>query len=201
MTISSAWYFVIGATIVVLAVVRAIADKRGRGLGIYHFLGRIEIAALIVLLGVLVILGCLQIFLRNFFHSGFIWAEPLMRHIVLWIGCLGGTLATARLQHINIDVFSRLIPDWAKPIRRAVVYSATATCAFVLGIAALRLVIDEKAFGETAFLNVQTWQLQVILPFAFFLMCYRSLVNLVLAREPSLSEGGEFGELEEETPQ
>jgi hypothetical protein len=38
-------------------------------------------------------------------------------------------------------------------------------------------VIDEKAFGEKAFLNVDVWLLQAILPAAFFLIAYRSLFN------------------------
>ena len=58
----------------------------------------------------LIILGGLQIILRNVFHSGLLWADPLMRHIVLWLGCLGAALATTSARHINIDVFSRALP-------------------------------------------------------------------------------------------
>jgi TRAP-type C4-dicarboxylate transport system permease small subunit len=149
----------------------------------------VEIGAIVLLLGALVFLGTMQIVLRNFFHSGVLWADPMMRHIVLWLGCLGGALATTRVRHINIDVFSRLIPMRQKSTRRAVVYSATAVAAFFLGVAALRLVADERAFGDVAFGTVKTWVLQVVLPFAFFVISYRCLVNLFTGRESRPADG------------
>ena len=101
-------------------------------------------------------------------------------------GCVGGSLATAKLKHINIDVFTRLIPDKFRPARRWVVYGATGAAAFVLGIAALGLVINERAFGDVAFLSVQVWVLQTVLPITFFLIAYRSFVNLLLGRESEI---------------
>jgi TRAP-type C4-dicarboxylate transport system permease small subunit len=113
-----------------------------------------------------------------------------MRHIVLWLGCLGATLATARLRHINIDVFSRVLPPrWRGP-REVVVHVATVIATYALGVAALRLVVDEKAFGDAAFMGVQTWVLQTILPFSFFLISYRSLVNMLLRRRPRVEGEG-----------
>lgn len=155
----------------------------------FRFLAHVEVGVLTVLLGALILLGCMQIFLRNFFHSGVLWADPVMRHIVLWLGCLGAALATTRVRHINIDVFTRLLPEKLKPARRFVIYSATAVAAFVLGIAALRLVTDERAFGDIAFGSVETWTLQTVLPFAFFVISYRSLVNLFTGREPRPTDG------------
>jgi TRAP-type C4-dicarboxylate transport system permease small subunit len=106
-----------------------------------------------------------------------------MRHIVLWLGCLGGLLATSRIRHLSIDMFSRLLPPRLQGIRDRVIYLATAVATSVLGMAALRLVIDEKSFGEEAFLGVQVWVVQLILPVTFFLITYRSLLNFFLARK------------------
>ncbi len=151
----------------------------------FAFGARVEVIVLALLVGGLIFFGCLQIFLRNIFHRGIFWADPLMRHIVLWIGCLGGAYATTRMKHINIDVFSRLLRGRAKALRNFVVYFSTAAAAFVLGVAALRLVIDEKSYGETAFLGIGTWLLQAVLPFAFFLISYRCLINLFARKKPS----------------
>ena len=87
------------------------------------------------------------------------------------------------MRHINIDVFGRLLPAPLKPWRRAVIYTATALAAYVLGVAALRLVLDERDFGEAAFGAVQTWALQTVLPWSFLVIAYRSLVNVFLGRE------------------
>jgi TRAP-type C4-dicarboxylate transport system permease small subunit len=125
-----------------------------------------------------------QIALRNFFHGGLLWADPLMRHIVLWIGCLGAALATSSARHINIDVFSRMLPAGARRLQRTAIYAVTAFAAFLLGVSTWRLVVDERSFGDAAWGSVQVWVLQLVLPVAFFLISYRSLVNLFTGFEP-----------------
>jgi TRAP-type C4-dicarboxylate transport system permease small subunit len=187
----SIFHLILLAILCALALLRARVDGRRRWRRFYDFFGGIELGAIFILLSTLVVVGVLQIVLRNFFNTGVLWADPLMRHIVLWLGALGASLATARLRHINIDVFTRLLPKRIKPTRRLLVYTATALAAFVLGVASLRLVVDEKEFGEAAFLGLQTWHLQTVLPFAFFLICYRSLVNLFLGREARVPTGEE----------
>ena len=181
-------YIYLALALAILSVARARLDRHRRWRRVFDSLGTIEITALALLLGALMRLGGLQIVLRNTMHTGILWADPLMRHIVLWLGCLGATLATARLRHINIDVLSRLLPDSWQAIRDRVVHGATAIAAFILGVAALRLVADERAFGEAAFLGLHTWHLQTILPFAFLLISYRSLVNLLLRRRPVIQD-------------
>lgn len=182
-------YGPLAGVLILLAVGRAGLHRGKRLEGVFRVLERIEVGFLGLMLLTLILLGGLQIVLRNVFHGGVLWADPLMRHIVLWLGCLGAALATTRARHINIDVFTRLIPAPFKPLRRAVVYVATAVCTFVLGVAAWRLVVDEKDFGDMAFGPVPVWVLQLVLPVAFFLISYRSLVNLFVGREPEALEG------------
>ena len=189
MTNSPALYLLLAALIVALAIVRAVLYRKRRLLGLYGVVGRLEVGVIAALLLALVLLGCMQIVLRNFFHSGVLWADPLMRHLVLWLGCLGAALATTRVRHINIDVFTRLVPRRHRGYRRAVVYTATAVAAFYLGVAALRLVVDEHAFGDVAFGTVKTWVLQTVLPISFFIISYRSLVNLFTGRESRPADG------------
>lgn len=167
-------------------IIAAFAAFRSRHLArsswqrFFSFWGTLEIAAVILLLSGLVVFGILQIILRNFFQQGIIWADPLMRHIVLWLGCLGGTLASAKMQHINIDILSRILPKRAKWVRDRIVFGATAIASSVLGFAAFRLVIDERAYGERSFLNIETWMLQSILPAAFFIIAYRSAYHAMM---------------------
>jgi TRAP-type C4-dicarboxylate transport system permease small subunit len=173
----------IAVAIISLALLRALLHRRGRLVDFFLFLGRLEEGVIALLLGSLVILGSTQIVLRNFFHSGLLWADPLMRHTVLWLGCLGAAAATSEVRQIHIDVFTRLLPERARPARRMVVYTATAAAAFALGVAALRLVVDERAFGDVAFGGVPTWVLQTVLPFSLFVISYRSLFNMLIGRE------------------
>ncbi len=172
-------YSLVASGVVLFAIVRAWLAKTSRLGGVFRFLGLLEIAFIAALLGALIFFGCAQIVLRNFFHRGIVWADPLMRHVVLWLGCLGGAYATTKMRHIGIDLLTRFLPKRAKAVRDRVVYLATALASSILGFAALKLVLEEKSYGEKEFLNVDTWILQSVLPAAFLLISYRCVVNMI----------------------
>lgn len=181
-------YALVAAGFVILAAlafVRARLDGHRSARRLFDFFWHIEIALIVLLLASLVVLGTIQIVMRNVMHSGLLWADPFMRHAVLYLGALGAMVAAARLNHITVDVASRLLPTRLKPARRWVVYTATAIAAYFLSIAAIRLVIDERSYHEVAFLGIQTWVLELILPVAFTVITYRTLLAIFLAREPA----------------
>ena len=45
-----------------------------------------EEAFLCLLLFSMILLACVQIFLRIFYSSGILWADPLLRYMVIWVG-------------------------------------------------------------------------------------------------------------------
>jgi TRAP-type C4-dicarboxylate transport system permease small subunit len=171
------------AALLALAAMRAGLDKYPAARRTFAFIGHIEVGFLALMLLALVAFGCAQIVLRNAFDSGILWADPLMRHLVLWLGAMGAALASARMRHISVDALSRLLPDAVLPWRRAVVYGATAAAAYALMLATVRLVVDERSFGDVAFLGVRTWVLQLVLPVAFGIIVYRTLLAIFLGRE------------------
>ena len=173
--------------LVALAALRAGLERSPRARRFFQATGYLEIAIVALMLVTLVVLGCAQILLRNAFHSGWLWADPLMRHIVLWLGALGAALASARMRHISVDALSRLLPASALPLRRLIVYGLTAIVAYTLTVATVRLVVDERVYGEVAFFGVRTWVLQTILPVAFAMITYRTLLAIFLGRESAES--------------
>ena len=70
---------------------------------------RAEDALLAILLTAMIILASTQILLRNLFDFGFVWIDPLLRVLVLWLGLLGATVATRNNKHISIDLLSRFL--------------------------------------------------------------------------------------------
>jgi TRAP-type C4-dicarboxylate transport system permease small subunit len=168
-----------------LAAGRAALDRRAGARAVFDAAGRAEVLFIALLLVTLVILGVTQILLRNLFDSGLLWADPLMRHIVLWLGAAGAAFASGRMRHISVDALTRVLPAHLRPARRVIVHTVTAAAAYALAIATVRLVVDERSFGEVAFLGVRTWVLQLILPAAFVLMTYRAMLALLLGREPA----------------
>ena len=74
-------------------------------------INRIEDAFLVGLLAFMIGLAFTQIVLRNGFSGGIIWADGLIRILVLWIGLVGAMVASRNGNHINIDIITKYLPD------------------------------------------------------------------------------------------
>lgn len=72
-----------------------------------HF---IEKSLIVIFLSVMVTLAFLQVILRNFFSYGFLWADPLLRYMVMWVGFLGAVIATREGKHFGVDFLNRYLP-------------------------------------------------------------------------------------------
>ncbi len=68
---------------------------------------QIEGALFCVFLAVMLGISGLQVVLRNFFRSGVLWFDPLVRTLVLWVAFLGAMTATSHARHLHIDVLHR----------------------------------------------------------------------------------------------
>ncbi len=147
-----------------------------------HWLRALEDALLIVAFGSLVVLAGLQIVMRNIFESGFVWIDPLLRILVLWVGMLGALAATRDNRHINIDIFSRLLPERFQPFARRVIALASAIVCGLLAWHTFRFVRDEYAFSDYAVAGVPVWFWQAILPFGFTLMSLRFAIAVFIQR-------------------
>jgi len=92
---------------------------RKRILSALELLNKFEDWFLIVLLAIMVLLAVAQIFYRNMFGIGLVWADPLLRTMVLWVALAGAVIATRTNNHIRIDFFTRYIsPRFCSSIDR-----------------------------------------------------------------------------------
>lgn len=145
-----------------------------RVLGRLH---RLEDGVLALLLGAMILLAPLQIFLRNFFDEGIVWADPVLRVLVLWVGLLGAVAASRGGRHITIDVLSKLAGTRVQlVVRIATNLFATGICGVVTWHAG-RFVVSEYQYESIAFSGIPAWLLQAIIPFAFGLMSLRYLIQ------------------------
>jgi TRAP-type C4-dicarboxylate transport system permease small subunit len=145
--------------------------------GSLWLLDKAEYLVLVSLLTLMVGLAFLQIVLRIFFDTGILWGDPLLRHVLLWAALLGATMATKEGKHINIDVISRLLPDWGKVTIQAVANLFSAFICVLLLQASLKFVRDEFQVGTLAFLEIPIWVVGVIFPVAFGLIGLRFAIN------------------------
>ncbi len=134
---------------------------------------KIEDAILISLLLIMISMAVLQIFLRNFFDSGIVWGDSLVRVLVLWIGLIGAMAASRTDNHISIDVISRYLPENIKKLITMVIYFFTAVITALMAWFSLSFVLMERADGMTAFAQVPAWVCESIIPVAFGIISIR----------------------------
>jgi len=133
----------------------------------------VEDALLVMILAAMVILAAIQIILRNVFDDAILWAGPMLRVGVLWVGMIGAMVATRSDNQISIDAVSRFLPKLWKARVRVVTDLFTAIVAAVVAWSAFRLVLDARAAGVTAVAFVPLWVCEAILPVAFGVIAIR----------------------------
>lgn len=148
------------------------ASPLGRFIRLLHV---VEDGILILLLTGMLLLGVTQILLRNFFDSGLLWAGPLLRVMLLWLGLLGAMVASRYDKHIAIDVLSRLIAEKWRPWLRMATDLFTGVICVVVAFYAGRFVLDEMTYAVPAFAGVPAWVLEIIIPLAFGVIALRYL--------------------------
>lgn len=147
---------------------------------------RIENAVLVVLLVALVALACGQIVLRNLFSVGIVWADGLIRLLVLWLALLGAVAASGERRHIAIDALIRVLPERARLAADALRgLFAAAVCA-LLARYSWSFVADSRAFGDLLLDGLPAWWFQLILPAGFALMACRFMLGAVRAAREAL---------------
>lgn len=147
-------------------------------LRVLHF---IENSLLVALLATMIGVAVMQIVLRNGFDSGFLWADSLLRVLVLWIGMIGALVASRDQRHISIDIATKYLPGMAA--RSVVVFNAlfTAVVCCLLAWYSFEFVKIEYESPSPAFANVPTWVCESVMPVTFGLIALRYLIVAALA--------------------
>ncbi|NKB67253.1 MAG: TRAP transporter small permease subunit [Candidatus Latescibacteria bacterium] len=143
-----------------------------------QFLHGLEDTILVVLVAALIGVACGQIILRNLFSITWLWADPLIRHLVLWSGLIGALIATRQDKHIKIDALARLLPSQRyHQMLTLSRFVSTGVCAWLAWIS-VDFVIAERGWPSDGPLGLPLWQWQLIFPFTFGCMALRFLFQL-----------------------
>jgi TRAP-type C4-dicarboxylate transport system permease small subunit len=135
-----------------------------------------EDALLVLILAAMVVLSATQIVLRNLFDGAILWADPMLRVGVLWVGMIGAMVATRSDKQISVDAVSRFLPTRMKARVRIITDVFTAVVSAVVAWSAYRLVVDDRAAGVTAIAFVPVWVCEAIIPVAFGVIAIRYLL-------------------------
>ena len=133
---------------------------------------------LCLMLAAMIVLACLQIGLRTLSSGGILWADPLLRYLVLWCGMLGAVVATREKKHIGIDVLGYLAPAHIKVWIDLVIDIFSSLVVVTLTWVSIVFVQNEHLFGGPSVLNVPSWIWNLIFPLAFGLITIHFLLAI-----------------------
>lgn len=143
------------------------------------YVAQAESWILVVIVLVMVVLSFAQVVLRNVFDQGILWGDVFLRHLVLWVGFIGASIATQEEKHINIDVFNRFMKGKSKYYAQALVNIFAAVVSYLLMRAAWTFVMEEKEYATMLFGDIPAWYFQIIIPIGFGLMTIRFIINCI----------------------
>ncbi|MFC2088734.1 TRAP transporter small permease [Calditrichota bacterium] len=146
---------------------------------INKWLAKFETAILVTVLSIMVVLAFLQVILRNLFDQGILWGDTFLRHLVLWVGFLGASLATREKKHINIDLLTRFFKGKIKISINAMVNLFAAVICWYLTSASWTFVMDERSYNTILFNDIPAWYFQIIIPAGFLLMTFRFFIFFI----------------------
>ncbi len=118
-----------------------------------------------------------QIAMRVFFSFGFIWADELVKLLVLWIALVASIAASRSNRHLRIDVLSNFVAAKYAHFPRLIVDAFAALMCGVLAWQSWRYVQLTIEFEDTVLIDLPAWIAYGILPLSFGLMCYRFLLT------------------------
>jgi TRAP-type C4-dicarboxylate transport system permease small subunit len=170
---------VLAALAAIGLLIHALLQSRLGAERLDHWTRRIEGALFTVLIAAMLLLSGLQVVLRNFFHGGLIWIDPVVRSLVLWVAFIGAMTATSQARHLHIDVLPRVLPPGLSRFVGRVLSVVSAVCCALLANGAFVYLRDEYAYGVSPFLGVPSWVVQSVLLWGFALLMYRFLVQAI----------------------
>jgi TRAP-type C4-dicarboxylate transport system permease small subunit len=138
-----------------------------------------ENALLVLMLCAMMVLAVGQIVLRIFFDSGLVWADELLKILVLWIAMVASIAASRSGRHLRIDVLSRYVPPRYARVPGTIVDAFAAGVCGLIAWHSFRYVLSSIEYEETVLLDTPSWLVQGILPVAFALMAYRYALHFL----------------------
>jgi len=146
---------------------------------IENTLAKVETGLIVLFLGTMVILSFVQVILRDMFSLGFLWADPLLRYMVVWVGFLGAVLATKEEKHLGIEFLNRFLAPRTLHLVKTLVEGFAAVVAFLLTQAAFQFLLEGILEGEKDLFDLPKRLYFAIIPVGFGLIslhfCLRTI--------------------------
>ena len=141
-----------------------------RGVSALH---TIEELAATLALAAMVILPLAEIVVRPLVAGGIPGSIPFVQHLTLWVAFLGAALAARHEKLITMATGTFMPEGRFRQATRAFSAAFGAAVCAILARASIEVVAIERDLGSEIALGVQTWVIQLILPFSFGVIAVR----------------------------
>ena len=142
-------------------------------------LARIESLALAMCLLAMLGVAFFQVVMRNIYDIGYIWADILVRVLVLWVGLLGAAVATSEARHLTIDAITKFLPARLTRVIHVMTWTFALVVCVLLAQASFEYIDLQKQSNEPSVFGIPVHITEIIIPIAFVLISFHFAVLIV----------------------
>ncbi|MGQ9646506.1 MAG: TRAP transporter small permease [Thermodesulfobacteriota bacterium] len=134
-----------------------------RILHFFYFLERLESNVCILLLFGMTSVVILQVFSRYLFNYSFVWAEELVRYLMIWMVMIGAALVQSKNDHIRIDFLPMLVGPRERRIMETLFRLCILAFVIILIVKGIKLAYFNRLF-ESPGLGMSKFWPMIALP-------------------------------------
>jgi tripartite ATP-independent transporter DctM subunit len=128
-------------------------------------------------LAAMALLPLAEVLARKLFGTGITGAAPVVQHLVLLVGMLGGALAARDDRLLSLSTVRQLLRGRGKLVAAVASNGVALGVTVLLGVASYRYVMVTRGAGKILVYGVPVWVAQSILPLGFALIAGRILLR------------------------
>ncbi len=139
---------------------------------------RLETSIPVYLLVMMSFFVLLQVFSRYLFNFSFVWAEELVRYLMIWMVMIGASLVQSKNDHIRIDFFPLLAGPKGRRIMETFFRLCTLLFLVIILIKGIKIANFNRLF-ESSGLRISMFWPTLAIPIGALLMGFYTTTALV----------------------
>ncbi|CAB1058643.1 hypothetical protein D1BOALGB6SA_3399 [Olavius sp. associated proteobacterium Delta 1] len=139
---------------------------------IVKYLERIETNICRWLLLLMSVIVVVQVFSRYLFNYSFVWAEELVRYLMIWMVMIGAARVQAMGEHIRIDFFPMLAGARGRRLMDTFFRLCTLTFLIIIFVKGIKIAAFNRLFESSGLRISMLWPTLAIPIGAFLIILY-----------------------------
>ncbi len=135
-----------------------------------------ENLSIVLVLAAMMLIPLAEIVLRRFFHTGISGASPIVQHLVLIAGMLGGAAAAREGRLLSLTTIVSLLPASLRDVARVLSTSFAAVVTSFLCLGSIQYVAVSRQAGKILAYGIPVWMIQLVLPLGFAAIAIRLIL-------------------------